>query len=352
MHAADPPIQIRATVVILNYNGVRWLEKCLASLREQTIYQHLEIILADNLSTDGSDRLGEALIRSWPNGLFIQHGQNLGYCEGNNRAARQARGEFLFFLNNDTWLEPECLEILLREVRASNAQAATPLVLNYNDSSFQSMGATGFDLFGLPSTRVQFNRTTEVLMPEGCSFLIERRLFEELGGFDPVFFMFSDEWDLSWRVWVTGHKAVAVPAARLHHRGAANVNPEGAGQVVEFRTSDSKRFYANRNALLAVLKNAEHVLLLTFLLQALLLAAEAAVSLLVVKRWSHIQRSYLDAVADCWRSRQHLLSERRRLKTMRRRSDWWMLRFLRLRFNRWDEVVRMIRVGRPKVTEG
>jgi GT2 family glycosyltransferase len=346
--AASPPV---ISVVILNYNGAKWLERCLASLQEQTIFNRIEVIVADNLSTDGSDRLAEKLVRDWSNGRFIQNGENLGFCEGNNRGARPAIGEYLFFLNNDTWLEPACLEILLQETEKAGAAAATPLVLNYDDATFQSLGAGGFDLFGLATARLSHAHTREVLMPEGCSYLIRRELFTALGRFDAELFMFADEFDLSWRVWVAGRKAVAVPAARLHHRGAANVNPKGDGAVVEFRTSDTKRFFANRNNLLTLLKNAQHVLLLLALLQIGLLAAEAVVALLLVRRWGFVKRAYLDAVADCWRLRSHILAERKRVREFRRRSDWWMLRFLRWRPNRWDEVRRLRQFGGPKVTQ-
>lgn len=340
----------RLSVIILNYNGASWLQRCLDSLRAQTISDQVQIILADNASSDGSERLAKAMIESWRGGIFIQHGQNLGYCEGNNAAAKAARGEYLLFLNNDTWLEPACLERLLGEVERNGAAAAGPLILNYDDDSFQSQGAFGFDLFGLASKRAPAAVTRNVLMPEGCAYLIRRDLFNELGRFDPEFFMFADEFDLSWRVWLSGHRAIAVPPAKMHHRGAAQVNPAGGGATVEFRTSDTKRFYTNRNSLLVLLKNACHLLLLLVPLQLCLLAFEAIASLALVRRWSFVKRAYWDAVADCWRLRAHIKAERQRIRHFRRRGNLYMLRFLRCRFNRWDEFQRLRRYGLPKVT--
>src|ERR1035438_4933558 len=87
---APPPL---ISVIVLNYNGARWLERCLTSLRAQTIFDRIEIILADNVSSDGSGQLGKRLVESWPGGVFRQHTQNLGYDEGNNRAAETARGQ-------------------------------------------------------------------------------------------------------------------------------------------------------------------------------------------------------------------------------------------------------------------
>ena len=88
---SNPPP--RVSVIVLNYNGARWLARCLESLRAQTIFDQIEVVLADNVSSDGSERLGKQIIASWPRGVFVQHSQNLGYCEGNNRAWRKCNAQ-------------------------------------------------------------------------------------------------------------------------------------------------------------------------------------------------------------------------------------------------------------------
>lgn len=342
--------QVVVSVVVLNYNGALWIERCIESVLGQSL-QGIELIVADNLSTDGSDRIAEALLQGRTNARFISHGKNLGYCEGNNRAVAEARGEFILLLNNDAWLEGDCLEKLISEVRRVGAAAATPLVLNWDDNEVQRGAfASGFDLFGLPSFNRAPQATEEILMPGGCSYLIRRELFMKLGGLDPMIFMYADEWDLSWKVWLTGQSAVVVPSARVHHRGAANVNPAGGGKVVEFRTSETKRFYANRNALLVLLKNCENVLLVLVVFQLMLLAAEMCAALVLVRRWSFIKNSYIEAVRDLFRLAPHIHEERRRLGRLRQRGDFYMLRFFRVRMNRWDEVAQMMRAGPPKVS--
>ena len=339
------------SVIVLNYNGERWLARCLDSLRQQTIFGEFEILVADNASPDKSDLLAAKLMNGWDNGRVIQHGENLGFCEGNNRAARQARGEFLFFLNNDTWLEPDCLEKLVSGIQAMGAQAGTPMMLNYEDDSIQSAGGQGFDVFGLMSLAPTVSGPSrEIFVVGGCSYLIRRDLFETVGGFDPAFFMYADEYDLSWRVWISGARAVIITDSRLHHRGAASVNPAGGGKVLEIRSSDSKRFYTNRNCLLVLLKNSQNLLWLLLPLQLGLLLLESIAGLLLVRRWSFVKRAYLEAVSDCWRLRSHVRQERKRIAGYRRRSDWKMLRFFRLRLNRWDEMRNLRKHGLPKMT--
>lgn len=337
------------SVIILNYNGAGWLARCLASIHDQTAFERLEVIVADNDSPDNSVLVAQKIMENWDGSQVIQHGANLGFCEGNNRAARHAKGRYLFFLNNDTWMEPDCMERLIDAVEGAGAQAGTPLMLNYDDDSIQSSGGEGFDVFGLMSPSSRSNQR-DIFVVGGCSYLIDHELFDRLGGFDSAFFMYADEYDLSWRLWLSGARAVLAGDAKLHHRGAASVNPAGGDRVVELRTSDTKRFYTNRNCLLLLLKNCQHILLLTVPLQLVLLMLEGCAGWVIYRRWSFVKRAYIDAIIDCWKMRRHILSERRRIGLLRRRSDWAMLRFFRLRLNRWDEVRKLLAHGLPKVT--
>ncbi len=351
--STPPPVsEPLISVVIINFKGKPWLQRCLRSLRNQTIFSRLEVIVSDNASPDQSGRVAAELMRDWPNGRVIQFGQNFGYSEGNNRAAQQASGQYLFFLNNDAWLEPDCLERLVHGVREAGAQAAAPLIMDYVDDTVQSAGGSGFDVFGFLSPEPDPSVGRDIFVAIGCSLLIEASLFRKLGGFDDLFFMYADEYDLCWRIWLSGGRVTLVPAARAHHRGAAVVNPKGFEQVLEIRTSDTKRYYANRNHLLVLLKNSQHLLLALIPLQLMVLVAEALTLGILTRRWSHVRRAYLQAICDCWKLRRHVFAERRRLRQLRRRGDLWLLRFLRWRLNRWEEFMRVRRFGLPKVEAG
>jgi GT2 family glycosyltransferase len=339
---------IVVSVVVLNYNGAKWIEKCIDSVLTQSLRQ-IELIVADNLSTDGSDVTAARLLAGKINANFIQHGANLGYCEGNNRAVWQAKGKYILLLNNDAWLEQDCLEVLIKEVEAAGAAAATPLVMNWSDNEFQWVFVCGFDVFGLPSFRIPPKTTEHLFMPPGCSYLIRRDLYVQFGGLDPAIFMYADEWDLSWKVWLSGHSAVVVPGAHCHHRGAVNVNPTGGERVVEYRTSETKRYYANRNCLLVLAKDAQNILLLLIPLQLMMLICEMLAAGLLIRRWSFMKRSYLQAIGDFLRLMPHIRKERAKVRSYRKRSDLYMLRFLRFRLSRWDEIMQVLRMGVPKV---
>jgi len=342
----SPPL---VSIIVLNYNTAAWLPKCFDSIRCQTIIGQIETIFVDNHSTDPSATTARKLLADFPAACVIENAVNLGFCEGNNVGARSAHGRYLFFLNPDTWLEPDCLEKLLAGVEEACATAATPWVLQYADNNHQDLGFSGFDLFGLPASSPPANGLREVFAASGCAYLMTAEIFQKVGGFDREFFMYSEDADLSWRVWIAGGKLVGVPAARLHHRGAAAANPAGGTKAVEYRTNDQKRFLTNRNSLLTLLKCGQNILLLLVPLQMALVFLESLIGAVLLRRSSYFRKACLDAFSGCWRMRAHILSERRRIAGFRRRGDFWMLRFFRLRLNRWDEVKRMLKFGLPRV---
>lgn len=337
------------SIIVLNWNGAQWLQKCFSSIKAQTIINKIETVFVDNASSDDSLAVARQLLSDFANACIVANHQNIGFSAGNNVGAEFARGRYLFFLNQDTWLEHDCVEVLVTELRATNADAATPLVLNYHDNSYQDMGFFGFDIFGLPSPSSRRTRTREIFIAGGCALMIKRDLFFRLGRFDPEFFMYSEDADLSWRVWIAGGKIVAVPKACVHHRGAATVNPVGGERPVEFRTSEQKRFLTNRNALLTLLKNAQHLLLLLVPVQIGCIVLESILIAMLLGRPKYFRAACWNAIADCWRLRRHVLAERKRLANIRARGDLWMLRFFRLKPNRWFEIKRLFKFGLPKV---
>lgn len=340
---------IKLSVIILNYNGLGWLDACFASLEKQTFWNEIEVIFVDNDSKDGSPEHADAWLARTGKGMTVRNGENLGYCEANNRGARVARGEYLLFLNQDTWLEPECLERLYADAVRQNADIAAPLVMDYEDENYQGIGALGMDLFGLLTYLPLPAADREIFTGYGCALLVRAEMFRRIGGFDPGFFMYADETDLSWRVWIAGGRVATALSSRLHHRGSTAANPEGGTKVVESRTSYSKRYLSTRNSLLLLLKNSQHLMLVLVVTHLLLLLAEAAVGLLLVRRWDFVRRCYWEALRDCWRMRDQVRERRREIRAYRKRSDFWMLRFLCLVPARWQEVKRVFRFGLPKV---
>jgi GT2 family glycosyltransferase len=337
------------SIIVLNCNGANWLPKCFETILGQTISSQIETIMADNNSSDNSVAVAREWFAKFPAATIVRNSENLGFCEGNNSGARAASGRWLLFLNNDTWLEPDCMEKLVAGTERLAAAASTPLVLNYPDNSYQDFGFYGFDVFGLPSPSAVADRTREIFIAGGCCYFIRADVFNQIGMFDSEFFIYSDDSDLSWRVWIAGYKVAGIFEARLHHRGAAGVNPSGGITTVEFRTNDRKRFLTNRNSLLTLLKNGQHLLLLPVLPLTVWLFFESLAGAFLLRRGSFVKASFWDALGDCWRLRHHISRERKKVAAFRKRSDVRMLRFFKFRLNRWDEVKRAFRLGLPRV---
>jgi GT2 family glycosyltransferase len=344
MNGPENPL---VSVIVVCHNDGKWLPRCLESLRAQTIFDRVEIIIADNASQDQSDMLAQNLIADWPNATFLATGGDFGFCLAANKAAAISRGKYVQVLNPDTWLEPDFLEQFYQTLEQTNAAAAGPVVLNYEDNSLQAEGCPGFDFTGnyMPPRK---GRPPEPLFCLAGFFFIRRELFVRLGMLDEKCFMYGEEMDLSWRIWIAGERIVPSRQARIHHRGAAGVNPAGGTKVVENRTSVQKRFLANRNRLLFIAKNCQHLLLLMLLPCAAVILLEGLVTLAMTRDWQLSKATSLDAIRNLWHLRPHVREQRQRIKTFRRHGDFWMLRFFRFGYGRWDEIVSIFKAGFPR----
>ena len=210
------------SVVLLNWNGVHLLPTCLDSLRAQTL-QDFEVVMPDNGSTDGSLELVAA---RYPEVQVIRFPRNMGFCLAMNAGIRQARGEFVLSLNNDTELDPRCLEELVATMRANPriGICATKMVYYDNPNLINSAGlACSKDGVVVDIGRGQpdgewFRRPREVLGACAGACLYRRSMLEEIGLFDPDFFISYEDIDIGWRAQLAGWRAAYVPTALVRHR--------------------------------------------------------------------------------------------------------------------------------------
>jgi GT2 family glycosyltransferase len=209
------------TAIVLNYNGAHLLPDCLQTLQAQD-WPALEILVVDNGSLDDSRGvcLGHGV-------RWLPLGANLGFSQANNRAAVEAKGEFLFFVNNDMRFRPDCVSRLARVLRGDDSLfAADPTELDW-DGTRIIHGRTRFvpgnyQRTVIPPFAVEYTGEASgpVEVPWGCagSLLARRDRFEALGGFDPMFFIDFEDTDLCWRAWRRGWRTVYVPDALLNHK--------------------------------------------------------------------------------------------------------------------------------------
>lgn len=217
-----------AIIIILNYNGARWLKACLESVLA-TNYENFKVLLVDNASDDGSVDLARRL---FPRIEIIVNPSNLGFSEGNNvgiRRALQNRADYIVLLNPDTKVEPDWLRHLI-ETGERNQQVGIlgAAQLSYDGDGFNSWteAALKSHLDELKNPE-QARELISVEWVEGACLAVKRKVFEEVGLLDPVYFAFYEEIDFCRRANCRGYEIALVPPSRIrHYRGGSwQANP-------------------------------------------------------------------------------------------------------------------------------
>ena len=208
------------SVIIVNWNGKKWLGKCLNSLYKQT-YRNFEIIFVDNASVDGSV---EFVKEFYPKVKIIINKENLGFAGGNNVGYENSIGKYIMLLNNDTFVTKDFLEILVDYLdRNKNVGIVQPkMYLTRGEKLLDSAGSfltkTGFlKHTGFVTDRGQYNQIKEIFSAKGACMLIKKELIEKIGFFDEDYFAYFEETDFCWRAWLAGYKTVFLPQAVIYH---------------------------------------------------------------------------------------------------------------------------------------
>jgi GT2 family glycosyltransferase len=264
----------RVSLIILNWNGRGYLDRCLQSaLALDYPADRLEVILCDNGSTDGS----ADYVRSRYAGIrVVPLDINYGFAEGNNRAAAQARGHWIAFVNNDMWFEPSWLrDFVGASLEHPAIDCFTCRIMNWRGTAIDFVGSAvnfeghGFQLAHGARDSI-IDRERRVIAPCGGAMLIRRELFAEVGGFDPAYFSFFEDTDLGWRLNLLGHTVLYTPRATTYHMEHATARRFPAHRL---------RVLYERNALFTIYKCLDDANLALALPAALLLSNERALRL-------------------------------------------------------------------------
>ncbi|MGB8645912.1 MAG: glycosyltransferase family 2 protein [Anaerolineae bacterium] len=215
----SPGVPLLISVIIVNYNGRHYLERCLPCLAAQT-FPAYEVIVVDNASADGSV---EWMAAQHPEVRVIPSATNLGFAEGNNLGIRAARGTWIAPLNNDTEIEPDYLERLADPMHDPTVGMVATLMLEFNrrdviDSAGIRIDRAGFAWNRLAGERAsQVTARQEVWGPCAGAALYRRAMLDQVGLFDGDYFGFYEDVDLAWRARRAGWRCLLVPEARVYH---------------------------------------------------------------------------------------------------------------------------------------
>jgi GT2 family glycosyltransferase len=228
------------SVIIPNWNGAHHLSTCLDSLRAQT-YLRVEVIVADNGSTDGSLAL---LARDYPAVHVLALGENRGFTGACNAGMRAARGEFVALLNNDTEADPcwveEIVAAFQRHPKAG--LVASKMLLFDRRDTFHTAGDF-YRVDGIPGNRGvwqqdegQYDREEYVFNACGGSAAYRKTMLNQIGLLDEDFFFSCEDLDLAWRAQLAGWKCIYAPRAVVYHKLKAS----GGGVTASFH--DGRNF--------------------------------------------------------------------------------------------------------------
>jgi GT2 family glycosyltransferase len=208
------------SVVVLNWNGMTVLDRCLGSLEHQT-YSSLEIIVVDNASTDGS---AEWVRAKFPNVRLIVNERNLGFGGGNNIGIRAVSGRYIMMLNNDTRLDSQCIEELKRTIEKDEryGACASKILLEYEEDLIDAAGIVVCpDGLSIGRGRLEkgdrYDEEVEVFFASDCACLYRKEMLDDIGLYDEDFFAYAEDTDLGWRARLAGWKAYYVPEAIVYY---------------------------------------------------------------------------------------------------------------------------------------
>jgi len=235
------------SIIIPHYNGVHHLRPCFEALRQQN-YQHYEIILVDNGSHDESVAVTR---RDFPEVQVLELGHNFGFTGAVNRGIKQAKGEVIVPLNNDTEAAPQWAQALVDTLAAypDAGMVACKMLLFDRRDTLHSAG-DGFGTNGIPINRGvwqkdvgQFDHARYIFGGCGGAVAYRRAMLDDIGLFDEDLFMYLEDVDLNWRAQLAGYRVVFAPQAVVYHQLSAT----GGGVVASY--------YTGRNTLWVLAKN-------------------------------------------------------------------------------------------------
>lgn len=328
------------SVCIANYNGLGFIDRCIESVLGQEGDLSVEIIVHDDASSDGSV---EHIRTKYPDVSLIQSQENVGFCMANNRMAQMATGEYLLLLNNDAALFPDALAVLYAE----RARLGHPAILGLPQYDAET-GA----LFDIGSRLDPFLNPVPNLDPErndvgmvtGACLWIDKRLWDEIGGFPEWFGSIGEDLYLCCRARLAGYPVRALGISGYSHWVGQSF---GGGKVANNRLSSTfrRRALSERNKTFVVAITYPPPLMQIMLPLHLLLLLLEGLSLSLLKLDNrYLRKIYLPVFSALFKYRMKWWPLRKIVQNSRQvtRAEFYAL------FNWFPHKLRMlVRYGLP-----
>lgn len=239
------------SIITLNWNTTAVTCQFLESTRKLN-YRNYEILVCDMNSTE--DPSEEINRNQFPNTRVLRSDKNLGFSGGNNWGIRQAKGDFIFIVNNDTEVTPDLIDLLLKPFSDPSVGVVSPKIRFYHSPNvIQYAGFNEFNLYtGRASARGsreedrgQHDQPGYTAAAHGCAMMVKREVIGKVGMFPENFFLYYEEWDWSCRIVRAGYKIYYQAEGLIYHKESMTVSKQ----------SGLKVYYHTRNRILFMRRN-------------------------------------------------------------------------------------------------
>lgn len=251
------------SIIIVNWNSVEHLRKCLASIASDPYCPQLEIIVVDNASFDGSATL---VHDHHPEVMFIQSRENLGFAQANNLGTRYASAQTLLFLNPDTEVRPGALQRMLAQLWSRPEAGAAGARLLNSDATLQTTCLQAFPTVWnqfidtdylkrvFPRWRVWGMRplfspqpvSDDVEMISGACLMVRREVFEQVGCFGSDYFIYGEDVDLCFKIKQSGAILRYVGDAEVVHHGGQSTKSRSESGFSDVMTRQSVYYFLQK----------------------------------------------------------------------------------------------------------
>ncbi|HNX81570.1 MAG TPA: glycosyltransferase family 2 protein [Candidatus Omnitrophota bacterium] len=213
-----------ASIIIVNRNGIEFVDACLKSVFANT-YPDFEVIFVDNGSDDESLALVQNTFGQDTRLRIIENKASLGPAVGRNRGIASAKGDYIAFLDNDTEVDRNWLTALIKAFEAdSTIGAAQSKLLRIEPADEYDYAGDYLNAFGFLTERArgaqdtgQFDFPAEIFSAKSASCMVRKTALQISGGFDESYYMYLEETDFCWRIWLAGYRVMFLPESVVHH---------------------------------------------------------------------------------------------------------------------------------------
>ncbi len=298
------------SIVLVNWNGKKWLKKCLDSLVAQT-YKSVEIILVDNASTDGSL---EYVKKYFPKVRIILNKKNLGLPKANNIGVSKSKGKYLLLINTDTWVSDDFIEKLYVYHKKNDFAVISPIEKDYKGKKTNLINPT-IDLTGSPAFFIHHEEKNKLFFTSVCYFCKKIDYLKTLG-FDENYFVYYEDVDWFWRMSLLGIKYSYAENIYVNHAGAG-----ATGKGINYNMF----LFRNQNALQTIIKNYSFPTLVLILPLYFLQNIVEIIFFIVILK-PKIAYSYIEGWLFNIKNIKVILKKRKWIQKRRKISDWEILK--------------------------